>query len=141
MKYSNIDFNGKTVLITGGAGFIGSDEKDLEKEYKNLDVKIVKENLLDTIFLISNLDLLVGNDNGLMHIGYATNINTITIFGMTNEKETGGYRRNNKSVFLEMDCRPCFHTTISKAQCKDLNCLKKLELQQVEKAILEVLND
>jgi len=24
MKYSNIDFNGKTVLITGGAGFIGS---------------------------------------------------------------------------------------------------------------------
>ncbi len=24
MKYNNIDFNHKTILITGGAGFIGS---------------------------------------------------------------------------------------------------------------------
>jgi len=111
--------------------FIGPDEIDLEEQYKDLDVTIVKENILDTISLISQLDLLVGNDNGLMHIGYATGINTVTIYGMTNEIETGGYRKNNTSVFLPMQCRPCFDPSTDKIGCNTLECLKDLTIQEV----------
>ena len=112
--------------------FIGPDEVELEAVYKDLDVTVVKENLEDTIKIISQLDLLVGNDNGLMHIGYATKINTVTIYGMTNEKETGGYRKNNKSVFLDMECRPCFDPATDKVGCQTYDCLKMLPVKQVE---------
>jgi len=117
--------------------FIGPDEKDLEEEFKEFN--IVKESLENVIALISKLDLLVGNDNGLMHIGYATKTNTVTIFGMTNEKETGGYRENNKSVFLEMECRPCFNPANDEIGCKEISCLKNLEVERVWKSCQEFL--
>jgi heptosyltransferase-2 len=119
--------------------FIGNDERDLEDFFKNLDVTIVKENLENVIGIISNLDLLIGNDNGLMHIGYATGVNTVTIFGMTNEKETGGYRENNESVFLDLECRPCFHTIIDKPQCNYYKCLKNLKSEKVWKVCQKYL--
>jgi heptosyltransferase-2 len=119
--------------------FIGNDESDLEKFFKNLDVTIVKENLENVIGIISNLDLLIGNDNGLMHIGYATGINTVTIFGMTNEKETGGYRENNESVFLDVECRPCFDPSTDKVGCNLYSCLKNLESERIWKVCQKYL--
>ncbi len=113
--------------------FIGSDELDLEEKYKNLDVTIVKKDIKEVIYLISKLDLLIGNDNGLMHIGYATNINTVTVFGMTNEKETGGYRKNNENVFLDIECRPCFDPATDKVGCKSYDCLANLNVNEVLK--------
>jgi ADP-heptose:LPS heptosyltransferase len=110
--------------------FIGPDEIELENEFKDLGV-IVKESIEDTINLISNLDLLVGNDNGLMHIGYATKVNSVTIFGMTNEKETGGYRDNSENIFFDMDCRPCFDPSTDYVGCSSFDCLKKLSVKEV----------
>ena len=110
--------------------FIGPDETELEEEFKDLGI-IVKENIENVITIISNLDLLIGNDSGLLHIGYATKVNSVAIFGMANEKETGGYRKNNESVFLNLECRPCFHTVISKPQCNDLKCLFNLTSKEV----------
>jgi heptosyltransferase-2 len=113
--------------------FLGKDESDLEEFFKDLNITIVKENLENVIGIISNLDLLIGNDNGLMHIGYATKINTVTIFGMTNEKETGGYRENNESVFLDLECHPCFDPSSDKIGCNTYECLKNLESERVWK--------
>ncbi len=111
--------------------FIGPDELELEKQILDLEVTVVKASIEETIKLISKLDLLVGNDNGLMHIAYATKINTVTIFGMTNEKETGGYRKNSESIFLEMSCRPCFDPATDKLGCLSLDCLKNLNVEEV----------
>ena len=111
--------------------FIGPDEQELVKEFEGLDVTVVQESLENTISLIAHLDLLVGNDNGLMHIGYATNINTVTIYGMTNEKETGRYRENNESVFLDMECRPCFDPSTDTIGCDTIDCLKFLKVEEV----------
>jgi ADP-heptose:LPS heptosyltransferase len=115
--------------------FIGPDEYDLEEHYKDTNVTIVKESLEDTIALISQLDLLVGNDNGLMHIGYATAIDTITIYGMTNPKETGGYRKNSWSVALNMECMPCFDPKTDKIGCKTIDCLENLSFAEVYKRV------
>jgi len=119
--------------------FIGPDEEELYKEYEKLDVTIVKEPLENILALTSHLDLLVGNDNGLMHIGYATRINTVTIYGMTNEKETGGYRQNNKAIFLEMKCRPCFDPSTDKIGCTTLDCLRDLSVERVWSVCQEFL--
>ena len=111
--------------------FIGPDELELENEFKGDDITIIKENILDTIYLISKLDLLIGNDNGLMHIGYATDINTVTIYGMTNEKETGGYSPKNISISLDMSCRPCFSSSTDTLACDDYQCLYQIQTTRV----------
>jgi len=113
--------------------FIGKGEEDLEEFFVNFDVAIVKESLENVVGIISHLDLLIGNDNGLLQIGYALGINTITIFGMTNEKETGGYRVNNESVFLDLKCRPCFDPSTDKLGCDNYRCLKDLRSEVVWK--------
>ncbi len=111
--------------------FIGPDEMELEEAFAKENAVIVKEPLENTIKLISQLDLVVGNDNGLMHIAYAAKRDTVTIYGMTNEKETGGYYPNNEAVFLEMACRPCFDPATDKVGCKTLDCLKNLSVESV----------
>jgi ADP-heptose:LPS heptosyltransferase len=134
-KYKELikNINGNKLL------FIGPDEKELEAEYQDLDVTIVKESLEDTVNIIAHLDLLVGNDNGLMHVGYAAKINTVTIYGMTNEKETGGYRENNHAVFLEMPCRPCFDPSTDYVGCQTFDCLLNLQEQKVLSACQKYL--
>ena len=111
---------------------LGSDEVELESEFRDLGLKIVKEPLESVVALISKVDLLVGNDNGLMHIGYALGVNTVTIFGMTNPKETGSYRDNSSNVYLEdLDCRPCFDPSNDKIGCRSLECLNDISTQMV----------
>jgi len=130
-------FKNENILV-----FIGPDEDDLFNEVKNIPyIKIVNENILDTIGIINNLDLLVGNDNGLMHIGYALNKKTLTIFGMTNELEVGGYNKNNIAVFKQMMCRPCFDYLSDKVGCNSFDCLNNLEVNEIVININKVLND
>ena len=111
--------------------FIGPDELELEEEFRDLDVTIVKEKLEDTIKIVSGLDFLIGNDNGIMHIGYVTKVNSLTIVGMTNEKETCGYRENNHHIFLDMQCRPCFDSVTDRVGCKTFDCLRDLSVEKV----------
>jgi ADP-heptose:LPS heptosyltransferase len=119
--------------------FIGPDELELEREYRELDVTIVKESLEDTISLVASLDLVVGNDNGIMHIAYATERNTVTIYGMTNPKESGGYNKNNIALSLEMECMPCFNPANDKIGCKTLECLVNLDSDTVLQKCLQFL--
>jgi len=119
--------------------FIGPDEVELEEEFSSIDATIVKEDILDTIYLISKLDLLVGNDNGLMHIGYATDINTVGIFGMTNEKETGNYSHGTV-VCMPMSCRPCFDSSTDFLGCDDYQCLYQISTNKVLKECQKYLS-
>lgn len=120
--------------------FVGPDEEDLKKRYEKLHVKIVQESLEDVIKLIANMDIVVGNDNGIMHIAYATKRNTVTIYGMTNEKETGGYRDNNEAVFLPLSCRPCFDPSTDAIGCETIDCLKNLSVESIWKACRKFLS-
>jgi len=138
-KYIKVfeNFKNENILV-----FIGPDEEDLFDKIKNISyIKIVRENILDTIAIINNLNLLIGNDNGLMHIGYALNKKTLTIFGMTNELEIGGYNKNNIAVFRKMMCRPCFDYLSDKIGCSSFDCLNSLSVKMVIKYIEKALND
>ena len=121
---------------------IGPDEPELLKKAEKAQCCIVKEPLEQIVLLISKLDLLVGNDNGLMHLGYATTIETITIFGMTDEHVIGGYNtRRNHTIALELDCRPCFSSEIGKIQCQDTICLNRIKVDYLFNKSIQILKD
>ena len=78
-KISNI--LNENVLIAWGS----SEEKEIA-EYicKNSNSKILpKLNLNDLKYLVSKVDLVIGNDTGPTHMAWALNIPSITIFGCT----------------------------------------------------------
>lgn len=113
--------------------FIGPDEMDLQEKLLGIEnIKIVRENLEDTIMLISSLDYLIGTDNGIMHIGYALEIKTFTLFGMTNPLEIGGYSKVlNRNISLNLNCAPCFYSENSLVSCDTLDCLNNLSVEYV----------
>ena len=119
---------------------IGPDEPELLKKAQERQCRVVKAPLEQIALLISKLDLLVGNDNGLMHLGYATNIETVTIFGMTDERIIGGYdAKRNHSVALELECRPCFSSEVGKIACQNTICLSRIEVEHLFDKSTELL--
>jgi len=110
--------------------FIGPDERELEKEFKGMG-ELLKIELEKLPGLIAKLDLLVGNDNGIMQIGYGVGVNCVTIFGMTNHLETGGYRPNNLPIYLPLKCRPCFDPSTDQIGCQKYTCLTQLSVEKV----------
>uniref|UniRef100_UPI003EB76BF6 glycosyltransferase family 9 protein n=1 Tax=Hydrogenimonas leucolamina TaxID=2954236 RepID=UPI003EB76BF6 len=113
--------------------FLGPDEPELLPAFEGRGFKVVRGlPLEETVAAIGGMDLMVGNDNGLMHIAYGLEKKTVTIYGMTNEKETGGYGPQNRAVSLALSCRPCFDSATDRIGCTTLECLRDLTVEEVE---------
>jgi lipopolysaccharide heptosyltransferase II len=74
------------------------------------------------IALLSEVDLLVTNDSGPMHIGYAVGTPVVAVFGSTSPELTGPVGYGDVVVRKEVDCAPCFERKCRKGQikCMDL---------------------
>lgn len=92
-----------------------------------------KLSLTDSVKKFSELETVITNDSGLMHIACALNKKVIAIFGSSTSNHTPPL--SNKAEILEtnLKCRPCFAKT-----CKygHYDCLKKITISQVLNRIL-----
>ncbi|MBW1965063.1 MAG: lipopolysaccharide heptosyltransferase II [Deltaproteobacteria bacterium] len=94
-----------------------------------------KTSLAEVMGLISNLDLLVTNDSGLMHIGAALGVPLVAIFGSTNPVTTGPWSNNSIIIRHELPCSPCL-----KRSCPtDFSCMLGIEVEEVLQACLQQL--
>ena len=92
-----------------------------------------KTSLAEAMGLISNLNLLVTNDSGLMHIGAALGVPLVAIFGSTNPVTTGPWSANSVIIRHELPCSPCL-----KRSCPtDFKCLLGIEVEEVLQACLK----
>ena len=64
--------------------------------------------LRELISMISECDLLVTNDSGPMHIGYAVRTPVVAIFGSTSPEHTGPVGKKDIAIKKDLDCAPCF---------------------------------
>jgi ADP-heptose:LPS heptosyltransferase len=83
-------------------------------------------------------DLLVCNDSGPMHVGIAVGTPTVAIFGPTFPDRFGPRDlKENRVVRSQLSCSPCWHPDKS-IDCKEINCLKRVEVDEVLMAIDEL---
>lgn len=82
--------------------------------------------------------LLVCNDSGPMHVGFAVGTPTVAIFGPTFPNRFGPKDlAKNRVVRSGLSCSPCWHPD-KVIGCKERNCLNSIEVGSVLAAINEL---
>lgn len=93
--------------------------------------------LRELMALIAACDVLVSNDSGPMHIGYAVRTPLVGIFGSTDPEVTGPVKRNGNIVLKgKADCAPCFERTCKKDR---LSCMESISTEDVLDAVKTLL--
>jgi ADP-heptose:LPS heptosyltransferase len=86
--------------------------------------------------LLRELDLLVTNDSGPMHMAAALGTPTLAIFGPTDPGRTGPYGDGHAVVSVALPCRPCFSRT---CRVGGVPCLQGVTPERVADTALRLL--
>ena len=93
--------------------------------------------LRELISMISECDLLVTNDSGPMHIGYAVRTPVVAIFGSTSPVHTGPVGKKDIAIKKNLDCSPCFERECRR---RDLKCMEMITSSEVFEAVQKRIN-
>jgi heptosyltransferase II len=135
MQGSAVIFGGPSE--TGIAEEIESEARKLSgdpESQKQLLMMAGRTDIRGLISLISECDLLVTNDSGPMHIGYAVRTPVVAIFGSTSPEHTGPVGVKDIAIKKTLTCSPCFERECSK---HDLKCMEMISSKEVFDAIKE----
>ena len=94
--------------------------------------------LAEAIALISQIDAMVTNDSGLMHVASAFEKPVIAIYGSTDYHHTPPFSKYSEIVSLDLPCAPC-----QKRECPlgHHDCMEKLGPDNVYRALKKYLAD
>lgn len=100
-----------------------------------------KTNLGEFIAVIKNLQLLITNDGGPLHIASACGIKTVSIFGPVDERVYGPYPHSKKHIVIkkDMECRPCYKKFRMNICDKNRECIDAITSQEVFEAAKKLL--
>ncbi|MBI4708394.1 MAG: glycosyltransferase family 9 protein [Candidatus Omnitrophica bacterium] len=92
-----------------------------------------KTSLGDFAAAIKNLNILVTNDGGPLHVAVALGINTVSLFGPVDDLTYGPYPASSKHVVIKKDlaCRPCYKNFRMPLCQFDRECIKSIEVDDV----------
>lgn len=91
----------------------------------------------DLAKLLANLDVLVTNDSGPMHLAAAVGIPCVALFGPTDPRRTAPAGDGHRVVTTDRWCAPCF-----RRRCPLLHhrCMKQIGVEQVASEALAALD-
>jgi heptosyltransferase-2 len=96
-----------------------------------------KTDLRQLAALISECDLLLTNDSGPMHIGYAVGTPLVAVFGSTSADQTGPVGDGNRVVKKDIECAPCYERTCRRG---DLKCMDLISVDEVFGAVKNLVS-
>lgn len=79
--------------------------------------------LTEAIALLASSSGVVSNDSGLMHVAAALERPTVGIYGSTDPRHTPPAAHRSATLWLKLDCSPCFQRTCPLGH---LNCLRQI---------------
>jgi heptosyltransferase-2 len=99
-----------------------------------------RTSLRELIALISECNVFLTNDSGLMHIAYAVGTPLVAIFGSTDPKLTGPVGAGNLVIKEDFECSPCFERTC-KSKNNDMRCMYAITSEDVYHGIKRILSN
>ena len=125
----------------GGVVLLGGEKeidiaRQIRKNIRSEDVLILtgKTTLRDLIATIAEADILLSNDSGPMHIGYAVATPLVALFGSTSPELTGPRGLRDIVIKKDIPCSPCF-----KRSCEGMTCMELITVEEVIEAIMRLL--
>ena len=100
----------------------------------NKAIDLVGKTGLEELFaVINNLQVLVANDGGMLHIAVALGKKTVSMFGPVDEAVYGPYPLSPKHAVIKKDlsCRPCYKKFRMGTCLMDRQCMNSIEVDEV----------
>ncbi len=104
---------------------------------------IGKTNLDELIGTIDNLDILIANDGGPLHIAAALGKKTVSFYGPVDPRVYGPYppdERQHLVLKQSLGCSPCYSQFRLSKCLRDKECLKKIDVNQAVRAVSALLS-
>lgn len=110
-------------------------EKERMEEESKGDIAIAPFLTIPQLMkLISLSRLVISGDTFPLHIADALGIPVVGIYGPSNPFRNGPISKNSRIVFHELSCSFCY-----KRKCKDLECMKRIDVESVLNKVKEIL--
>ena len=90
--------------------------------------------LRQSLARLAGVRVLVSNDSGALHMGQASGVPVVGIFGSTSPTWTGPVGPDARTLYLSTHCSPCFSRTCP----TDFECLQGIAVESVREAVLEL---
>jgi len=135
-----LDENYQIVLL-GSLSENGLVEKLIKLSKPDLKNLCGKLSISELISLIDQLDLVISNDSGPMHIAAALHKPQIAIFGATHPN-LGFAPLNDKAITLSANlvCQPCSLHGSKKCPLEHFNCMRFISADQILNSLKAILN-
>jgi len=110
-------------------------EKERMEEESKGDIPLTPFlNISQLIKLISLSRLVISGDTFPLHIADLLGIPSVGIYGPSNPSRNGPISKNSEVVFHKLPCSFCY-----KRKCKDLECMKRIDVESVLIKVKEIL--
>lgn len=129
------------IVIVGGNEDI--DDSARLEEIADSDATINyagKTSMIETAAIISQLDLLVSSDTGLMHIAYGVGTPTVSLFGAGIQEKWAPIGDRNVVLNKHLPCSPCTRFGYTPKCPYAVRCLSDISVEEVKDAVLEMVS-
>jgi heptosyltransferase-2 len=130
------EFQAGLVLLGGPADREAADEVQVHGQGKYLNLA-GKTTLRQALMVLSQLNMLITNDSGLMHAAAALGVPLVALFGSTDPVATGPFTHRATVLHHPRPCSPCLQRTCS----DDYACLTEITAAEVAAAARHWLED
>lgn len=142
IKNLRLKYPEKIFLLIGTA----NEQKWVSGVYNRLDEKARKYvyntagkfSLYELFACIENTKLVVSNDTGPMHVSFAFERPTVSLFGPASPTQYG-QNANAFGVYKNIYCSPCVHDFLTPPCKGDNQCMKQITVAEVEGLCHELL--
>jgi len=127
---------GASVFLLGGARDAGVCEqirRELEGDAENLAGRC---SLVQSGGVLREMDLLIANDSGPVHMAAAVHTPALVLFGPTDPSRTGPYGEGHRVLTAPVPCRPCFSRVCRRP---GIPCLTQITPERAGDMALEML--